>query len=159
MLDLAGIPLSAVGGTQTGVYVGADHADYADLQTKDVDDIPLYFMPGTFLNDLANRISYVFDLKGTSITLDTACSSSLVALHLACQSIRNGENTQAIVCGSHIMLSPDTMVGMSMIRYESRLFQACSMELIEQDCLEKKEFATRVIPGVQGTGVVKDLSA
>ena len=117
---VAGIPLSAVGGTQTGVYVGADHADYADLLCKDVDDIPLYYMPGTFLNDLANRISYIFDLKGESITLDTACSSSLVALHLACQSLRSGDITQAIVCGSHIMLSPDTMVGMSMIRYESR---------------------------------------
>ena len=159
MLVVAGIPLSAVGGTQTGVYVGADHADYADLQTKDVDDIPLYFMPGTFLNDLANRISYVFDLKGTSITLDTACSSSLVALHLACQSIRTGENTQAIVCGSHIMLSPDTMVGMSMIRYEPHCFQSDSIELMEEDCSEKKGFATRVTPGAQGTGVVKGLSA
>lgn len=122
MLVVAGIPLSAVGGTQTGVYVGADHADYADLLCKDVDDIPLYYMPGTFLNDLANRISYIFDLKGESITLDTACSSSLVALHLACQSLRSGDTTQAIVCGSHIMLSPDTMVGMSMIRYKSRPF-------------------------------------
>ena len=118
MLVIAGIPLSAVGGTHTGVYVGADHVDYADLLTRDTDDIPVYHATGTFLNDLANRISYIFDLKGTSISMDTACSSSLIALHLACQSIRTGETTQAIVCGSHIMLSPDTMVGMSMIRYK-----------------------------------------
>lgn len=67
---------------------------------------------------LSNRISYVFDLKGTSVTMDTACSSSLTALHIACQSLRTGENTQAVVGGAHIMLSPDTMVGLSMIRYE-----------------------------------------
>ncbi len=120
MLAVAGIPLSAVGGTQTGVYVGAAQIDYQDLLFKDVEDIPIYQATGTSSNTLANRISYVFDLKGTSIAINTACSSSLVALHLACQSLRTGENTQAIVCGSHVMLSSDVMVGMSMMRYEFR---------------------------------------
>ena len=50
--------------------------------------------------------------------MDTACSSSLAALHVACQSLRAGESKQAIVGGAHIMLSPDTMVGMSMLKYE-----------------------------------------
>ena len=122
MLVEAGIPLSAVGGTQTGVYVGAEHVDYGDLLTRDTDDIPVYYATGTFFNDLANRISYMFDLKGTSISMDTACSSGLTALHVACQSLRTGENTQAIVCGSHMLLSPDTQIGMSMIRYESPPF-------------------------------------
>lgn len=53
--------------------------------------------------------------------MDTACSSSLAALHIACDSLRSGENKQAIVCGSHIMLSPDTMVAMSMLRYKAFL--------------------------------------
>ena len=50
--------------------------------------------------------------------MDTACSSSLAALHVACQSLRVGESKQAIVGGAHIMLSPDTMVGMSMLKYD-----------------------------------------
>ena len=116
--SVAGIKLNSIRGTQTGVYVGAAQVDYAGLLFKDVDDIPVYQSTGTSANMLSNRISYVFDLKGTSITMDTACSSSLAALHTACQSLRAGEHTQAIVCGAHIMLNPDVMVGMSMLRYE-----------------------------------------
>ena len=116
---VAGIALETIGGTQTGVYVGAAQIDYMNLLQKDAEDSHTYQSTGTSANILANRISYIFDLKGTSVTMDTACSSSLTALHLACQSLRSGENTQALVCGCHIMLSPDTMVGMSMLRYES----------------------------------------
>lgn len=100
------------------MYVGASSIDYTSILQKDVDDIPIYHATGISANILSNRISYVFNLKGTSITMDTACSSSLVALHLACNSLRNGENKQAIVCGAHIMLNPDLMVGMSMLRYK-----------------------------------------
>ena len=119
MPSIAGITLDSISGSQTGVYVGAAQIDYGALLNKDVDDIPVYQSTGTSANILSNRISYVFNLKGTSITMDTACSSSLAALHIACQSMRTGENEQAVVCGSHIMLSPDTMVGMSMLRYYS----------------------------------------
>ena len=34
---------------------------------------------------IANRVSYLFNLHGPSMTLDTMCSSSLTAIHLACQ--------------------------------------------------------------------------
>ena len=113
---VGGVSLDSIAGSSTGVYVGAAQIDYRDFESKDVDDIPIYISTGTSANILSNRISYLFDLKGPSITMDTACSSSLVALHTACQSLRSGETRQAIVCGAHIMLSPDTMVGMSMLR-------------------------------------------
>ncbi|KAL9595199.1 MAG: hypothetical protein Q9219_006593 [cf. Caloplaca sp. 3 TL-2023] len=115
-LENAGITLKAIAGHSTGVYVGASQIDYTSLLLGDVQDIPVYQSTGTSANILSNRISYIFDLKGPSLTMDTACSSSLAALHTACQSLRSGEIHQAIVAGAHIMLSPDTMVGMSMLR-------------------------------------------
>lgn len=135
---LAGITLEAIAGHNTGVYVGASQVDYTSLLHKDAQDIPVYQSTGTSANILSNRISYVFNLKGPSWTMDTACSSSLAALHTACQSIRLGEITQAIVGGAHIMLSPDTMVGMSMLRYCSNpwlwwsasSFLFCSADLV-----------------------------
>ena len=39
---------------------------------------------------LANRLSWFFNFKGTSMNLDSACSSSLIALHLACQDLHAG---------------------------------------------------------------------
>ncbi|KAL8691096.1 MAG: hypothetical protein Q9218_003606 [Villophora microphyllina] len=110
-LENSGVTLRSIKGTATGVYVGAAQIDYTSQLHKDIEDIPVYQATGTSANVLSNRISYVFDLKGPSITMDTACSSSLAALHTACQSLQAGEISQAIVGGAHIMLSPDTMLG------------------------------------------------
>ena len=109
----AGISLPDISGHNTGVYVGMSQVDYAGLLFKDVQDMPVYQSTGTSANMASNRISYTFNLKGPSITMDTACSSSLIALHTACQSLRLGE---AVVAGAHIMLQPDTVVGMSNLR-------------------------------------------
>jgi len=45
---------------------------------------------GAAMSIAANRISYVFNFSGPSLSIDCACSSSLVALHLACQAIKQG---------------------------------------------------------------------
>lgn len=45
---------------------------------------------GLAMSIAANRVSYIFNFTGPSLSLDCACSSSLVALHLACQAIKQG---------------------------------------------------------------------
>ena len=62
---------------------------------------------------LANRLSYVFNLRGPSLTVDTACSSGLTALHLGCQSLRAGEITYAVVAGSHLNITSEGFIGLS----------------------------------------------
>ncbi len=64
---------------------------------------------------MANRLSYCFDLCGPSLAVDTACSGSLVALHLACQSLRSGESSLALVGGAMVNLRPDGFIFFSRV--------------------------------------------
>ena len=115
-IEIGGIRLQDIAGQQCGVYVGCCGADYAALLCRDPETAPKYQTTGSAYSILANRVSYVFDLKGPSMSIDTACSSSLTALNLACQSLRTGESRQAIVGGVCVLLSPDIMNGMSCLR-------------------------------------------
>lgn len=76
----------------TSVYCGCFTGDYGDLANADIYDAAPYQATGKGKAMLANRISWFFDLRGSSFTVDTACSSSLYALHLACQSLRLKES-------------------------------------------------------------------
>ncbi|MBV9200451.1 MAG: acyltransferase domain-containing protein, partial [Alphaproteobacteria bacterium] len=116
----AGIPPSKVAGSAIGVYVGASATDYSDLRLGDPAGADSYFMTGSTLSILANRISYIFDLRGPSLAIDTACSSSLVALHHACEAIRSNRITGAIVGGVNLLLAPYPFIGFSRASMLSR---------------------------------------
>src|SRR5688572_13016170 len=102
----AGIRPSTARGSACGVYVGVSSLDYSLRFTEDLAAIDSSVATGNTASIAANRISYVFDLRGPSISVDTACSSSLVAFHLACRSIISGESTQAIAGGVSLHLHP-----------------------------------------------------
>ena len=66
--------------------------DYANMLNLDPEIILKKKPMGTTGSILANRISWFYDLQGTSMTVDTACSSSITALHQARISILAGES-------------------------------------------------------------------
>ena len=107
----SGVPAGRLSGTAAGVYIGASTTDYSDLRLGDPAGADSYFMTGNTLSILANRISYVFDFRGPSLTIDTACSSALVALHHACEAIRSGRIPMAIVGGINLLLAPYPYIG------------------------------------------------
>lgn len=105
--------LERVAGTKTAVYIGVFSDDYSNMMLSDPESLPAHHVTGTGKAIYANRISYLFDLKGPSLSLDTGCSASLVALHEACQSIRCGESEQAIVGGTNLILNPKTTMSLA----------------------------------------------
>ncbi|MCH7883941.1 MAG: SDR family NAD(P)-dependent oxidoreductase [Planctomycetes bacterium] len=112
-LEDAGLPMEAIAGSRTAVFVGISTYDYGVMQGRSDRRFHLdaYATLGSALCVSANRLSYFFDLQGPSLTVDTACSSSLVATHLACQSIWNGEATMALVGGVNVLLQPEGTIG------------------------------------------------
>ncbi|OLT25754.1 hypothetical protein BJF83_22705 [Nocardiopsis sp. CNR-923] len=105
-IEDAGYAASDLAGRRTGVYVGVSKNDYAELMREHKVPIPSYVSTGTVHSIIANRISFLFDLKGRSSVVDTACSSSLVALHDAIRDLRLGECETALVGGVNALLSP-----------------------------------------------------
>ena len=115
-LENGGVPLEKVAGRNVGVYIGASISDYSEIIGKDPQTGSTYQATGTSSSILANRISYFFNLKGPSLSTDTACSSSMTALALACQGLWTKQTSQAIVGGVYVMMSPGSMIGLSMLR-------------------------------------------
>ncbi|MBY9081325.1 enoyl-CoA hydratase/isomerase family protein [Paenibacillus sp. HN-1] len=93
------------GRSPVGVFAGVTFNNYQLYVLKE-------FEKGNFapvnsqIYSIANRVSYIFNLRGPSLSVDTACSSSLYAIHLACESIKRGECEMAIAGGVNLSLHP-----------------------------------------------------
>ncbi|KAI5776208.1 hypothetical protein EDC01DRAFT_763542, partial [Geopyxis carbonaria] len=99
------------GGRDTGVWVANMNTDHTLRAMRDSEYLSPYSATGMSASLLANRISYIFDFHGPSVTIDTACSSSLYALHLAVRALRGGECAAAVVGGVNVILTPDVQIG------------------------------------------------
>jgi acyl transferase domain-containing protein/NADPH:quinone reductase-like Zn-dependent oxidoreductase/NADP-dependent 3-hydroxy acid dehydrogenase YdfG/acyl carrier protein len=113
-LEDAGLVPEALAGSDTGVYVGAFMLDNFVTQLNPLNRarIGTHTAVGITMSILSNRLSYVFDLRGPSVSVDTACSSSLVAFHQACQAIRHEECSLALAGGVNIMHRPEIPISM-----------------------------------------------
>jgi acyl transferase domain-containing protein len=75
-LENAGIPIENLRGSDTSVHMAMFARDYDRMGYKDGPQIHKAHILGSGDAILSNRISYIFDLKGSSNTLDTGCVSS-----------------------------------------------------------------------------------
>jgi acyl transferase domain-containing protein/acyl-CoA synthetase (AMP-forming)/AMP-acid ligase II/acyl carrier protein len=115
-LEHAGIRADCLAGSATGSFIGIASIDYLQLQLLLGAETDAYVATGNTQSIASNRISYLLDLRGPSISVDTACSSALVAVHQACQSLRNRECNLALAGGVSIVLSPMAAVALSQAR-------------------------------------------
>jgi acyl transferase domain-containing protein len=113
-LEDGGVVPEQLAGSDTGVYIGAFMLDNMlnQLSPFNRDLIGAHTAVSSTMSILSNRISYVLDLRGPSITMDTACSSSLVAVHQATQAIWRGECSLALAGGANIMYRPENPISM-----------------------------------------------
>ncbi|GAB2515371.1 type I polyketide synthase [Nocardia heshunensis] len=170
-LDDAGLA-GSVNGRSVGVYVGAFTSDSAIGRVGMAArmDISGHTPMSYTFTLLSNRISYVLNLRGPSMTIDTACSSSLVALHQAVQAIRNGDCELALAGGVNAMLQPETFVSMSKGRFlavdgRSKAFDASADGygrgegagiVVLKDLSAAQRDGDRIYAVVRGTGVNQD---
>ncbi|WP_168211339.1 type I polyketide synthase [Actinosynnema sp. ALI-1.44] len=104
----AGIPPGTLGGSRTGVFVGAMWGEYGEGIRADPGLISQHTLSGGDLSIIPARLSYLLGLRGPSLQVNTACSSSLVAVHLAIRALLDGECDLAVVGGVSLMLAEDT---------------------------------------------------
>nr|MCU0508567.1 amino acid adenylation domain-containing protein [Anaerolineae bacterium] len=109
-LERGGVAVDKLAGSRTGVFVGISQVDYTLIQFEDRRKLDAYAGTGNAMCVAANRISYLFDLRGPSVALDSACSSSLVTTHLAVQSLRRRECDLALAGGVNLILSPELSI-------------------------------------------------
>ncbi|MDQ0940765.1 type I polyketide synthase [Streptomyces sp. V1I1] len=114
--ERAGIPPDSLRGSLTGAYVGIISGDYACQLTgsgRGTSGLDGFFINGAGAAFASGRIAYSLGLHGPAVTLDTACSSALVALHDACQALRQGDCTMALVGGAAVVSTPAMLVEFS----------------------------------------------
>ncbi len=109
----AGVPMEALAGSKTGVYVGIGPGDYGRMGAQRGQEIDAHYVTGNFLSTAVDRIAYFFDLRGPTMAIDTACSSSLVSLHLACRSLECGEADLALAGGVNALLAPTLSISLA----------------------------------------------
>ncbi|KAJ5603276.1 hypothetical protein N7537_006232 [Penicillium hordei] len=71
-LCTTGLPMENPRGSSTAVYIGMMCDDWSTMVVSDVETLPTYTATGLARSIVSNRISYVFDWHGPSMTVDTA---------------------------------------------------------------------------------------
>lgn len=93
---------------RVGVYAGAMWNQY---QLLFGDGNPSAI--GSSFASVANRVSFVLNLHGPSMTVDTMCSSSLTAIDLACRDLVQGRTKLAFAGGVNVTIHPNKYLSLS----------------------------------------------
>jgi polyketide synthase PksM len=112
-IEDAGEKASDLSGTKTGIFVAAGNNDYKEVLRNVEGGLDGYSASGNTNSVLANRISFLLNLRGPSENVDTACSSALIALHRAIHAIHAGDCAMAIVGGVNAIVSPEPYIAFS----------------------------------------------
>ena len=94
-IEHVGWDLHSLRNSPTGVFIGSQVPAVANWRPQH--GVTEHSVAGLSLAMLANRVSYHFNLMGSSATYCTACSAGLTALHSAMNALACGDCEQALV--------------------------------------------------------------
>ena len=94
-IEHVGWDLRSLHNSPTGVFIGSQVPAVSNWRPQH--GVTENSVSGISLAMLANRISYHFNLMGSSATYCTACSAGLTALHAAMNALACGDCEQALV--------------------------------------------------------------
>lgn len=97
----AGYSLEEFKGSNCSVIVSSSENTYGNLTGASSNGIGYM---GSLISMLSGKISYYFDLHGSSHMVDTGCSSSLVGIHQACLDLITGQCDYSLVGGVSVNL-------------------------------------------------------
>src|SRR5438270_712530 len=97
---------------QVGVYAGLMYSEY-QLRGNQGGGREERRGFAVSIASIANRVSYVLNVHGPSMTVDTMCSSSLTAIHLACEELKRGRIAMAIAGGVNVSIHPNKYLALS----------------------------------------------
>ena len=127
---------------QVGVYAGVMWNEYQLFGAESsLRGTPVSL--GSSFASIANRVSYVLNLHGPSMTVDTMCSSSLTSIHLACEDLKSGRTDVGIAGGVNVSIHPNKYLTLSTGQFISK----------DGHCQSFGEGGDGYIPG-EGVGVV-----
>ncbi len=111
LFDNSGYKKEDVYGKNIGVFLGmisdVGQNKYREIIQKNGESESLQFAAmGNLGSVCAGRVSYFWNFTGPCISIDTACSSSLVAVQAACNAIKRGECSGAVVASANIDIIP-----------------------------------------------------
>ncbi|MGO1117059.1 type I polyketide synthase [Rhodovibrionaceae bacterium A322] len=168
--DHAGLSNEAVEGSACGVFMGVTESEYAWHNYVHLEGVDSYTATGSYGGIVANRISYLFDLKGPSFTVDSICSSSLLAVHQAVEALRRGECETALAGGICVLTGPDQMIWLSKLGVLAKgnrcrafdaagdgivLGEGCGLVVLKPLAQAQKD-GDRVLAVIRGNGATQD---
>ena len=126
-IEHVGWDLHSLRNSPTGVFIGSQVPAVSNWRPQH--GVTEHSVSGISLAMLANRVSYHFNLMGSSATYCTACSAGVTALHAAMNALGSGDCDRALVgavtyLGSARMSSGFNLMGVISPEGKCRSFDA-----------------------------------
>lgn len=113
-LQDSGLDPASLRGSDTGVFIGYEYAEYEHYLRRNIDHLPgVVCTSSSPTYYFANRISYAFDFRGPSESVNVNCASSAIAINRACLSLIDRECQLAVVGSACLHLSAADYVASS----------------------------------------------